>query len=103
MDFKQVLKQNSCRTEDLLKKVTDSFADNLVNQAIKYSLLNGGKRLRPSLVFETAKLFGIDDNNIERIAIAIEMIHTYSLIHDDFPFQEFDLCLIQLFYHNLQS
>ena len=61
MDFKQILQQNSCRTEELLTKITDSFAENLVNQAIKYSLLNGGKRLRPSLVFETAKLFNINE------------------------------------------
>lgn len=90
MDFKQALQQNCCRTEKLLQKTCDSFAKNLVNDAIKYSLLDGGKRLRPSLVFETAKLFGIDDENVERIAIAIEMIHTYSLIHDDLPCMDDD-------------
>ena len=90
MNFEHVLRQNCCRTEELLKKITDSFAENLVNQAIKYSLLDGGKRLRPSLVFETARLFGVDDENIERLAVAIEMIHTYSLIHDDLPCMDDD-------------
>ena len=90
MDFKQTLRQNAERTENLLKNITDDFAKNQVNEAIKYSLLDGGKRLRPSLVFETAKLFGIDDNNVERIAMAIEMIHTYSLVHDDLPCMDND-------------
>jgi len=90
MDFKQTLRKNAERTEELLKKVTSDFAKNQVNQAIKYSLLNGGKRLRPSLVFETAKLFDVNDGNVERIAMAIEMIHTYSLIHDDLPCMDND-------------
>ena len=90
MDFKQTLRQNAKKTESLLKKVADDFAKNQVNEAIKYSLLDGGKRLRPSLVFETAKLFGVYDNNVERIAMAIEMIHTYSLIHDDLPCMDND-------------
>ena len=90
MDFKQTLRQNAEKTEGLLKKITDNFAKNQVNDAIKYSLLNGGKRLRPSLVFETAKLFDTDDNNVERIAMAIEMIHTYSLVHDDLPCMDND-------------
>ncbi|MBE5748217.1 MAG: polyprenyl synthetase family protein [Clostridiales bacterium] len=90
MDFKQTLRQNAERTEVLLKNLTNDFVKNQVNDAIKYSLLDGGKRLRPSLVFETAKLFDVYDNNIERIAMAIEMIHTYSLVHDDLPSMDND-------------
>ena len=56
MDFKEKLQQNILRTELLLKNVVDKFANNQVNQAIKYSLLDGGKRLRPALVFETTEL-----------------------------------------------
>ena len=90
MDFEQTLRQNAQKTEELLKNITADFACNRVNEAIKYSLLDGGKRLRPTLVFETAKLFGANDDNIDRIAMAIEMIHTYSLVHDDLPCMDND-------------
>ena len=90
MDFNQTLRQNSLRVEKLLENTTNGFAKNDVNDAVKYSLLDGGKRLRPCLVFETAKLFGVDDKNIEKIAVAIEMIHTYSLVHDDLPCMDDD-------------
>ena len=88
--FNNTLKNNAIRIEKVLLNITNSFADNQVNKAIKYSLLSGGKRLRPSLVYETAKLFGLDDGNIDRIASSIEMIHTYSLIHDDLPCMDDD-------------
>jgi len=89
-DFYKVLEENSLKIEKILIDISKDFANNSVNDAIKYSLLSGGKRLRPSLVFETAKLFDVFDKNIERLAAAIEMIHTYSLIHDDLPCMDDD-------------
>ncbi len=56
-----------------------------VVEAMRYSALGGGKRLRPFLVIETASLFDVPAEAAERAAAALEMIHCYSLIHDDLP------------------
>lgn len=58
--------------------------------AMEYSLLAGGKRLRPILVFEFCRLCGEDWHNAAPFAAALEMIHTYSLIHDDLPCMDND-------------
>ena len=54
-------------------------------EAMRYGVLNGGKRLRPFLVLQSAKLFGVDEMRARRVAAAVEFIHSYSLIHDDLP------------------
>ena len=54
-------------------------------KAVNYSVLAGGKRLRPMLMQETYRLFGGKERVIEPFMAAIEMIHTYSLVHDDLP------------------
>lgn len=56
-----------------------------VIEAMRYSALSGGKRLRPFLVMETASLFGVPASAALEAAAALEMIHCYSLIHDDLP------------------
>ncbi|MDG1154327.1 MAG: polyprenyl synthetase family protein [Alphaproteobacteria bacterium] len=61
-----------------------------VQQASISAVMNGGKRLRPFLVMETAKLFDINDPRILRIASAIECVHCYSLVHDDLPSMDND-------------
>ena len=61
-----------------------------VIDAMKYSLMIGGKRLRPTLVFEFAEALGESKENALPFAAAIEMIHTYSLIHDDLPCMDND-------------
>nr|QIM10283.1 farnesyl-diphosphate synthase [uncultured Alphaproteobacteria bacterium] len=61
-----------------------------VSEAMYYSLTRGGKRLRPFLVCETAKLFGITFEQALNTAMALEMLHTYSLIHDDLPAMDND-------------
>jgi len=58
--------------------------------AIRYSMENGGKRIRPRLVFMGAELMGLDYTKVLNTALAIEMIHTYSLIHDDMPCMDND-------------
>ena len=59
-------------------------------EAMRYSLLAGGKRLRPVLVLDFCKMCGIDYTNALPFAAAVEMIHTYSLIHDDLPCMDND-------------
>ncbi len=61
-----------------------------IYDSMRYSLFAGGKRLRPILMWETAKICGGDWETIEPFACAIEMIHTYSLIHDDLPAMDND-------------
>ncbi|MGF1592200.1 MAG: polyprenyl synthetase family protein [Kiloniellaceae bacterium] len=56
-----------------------------VIEAMRYSALGGGKRLRPFLVCESARLFDVPEDRALRVAAAIEMVHCYSLIHDDLP------------------
>lgn len=61
-----------------------------IMEAMEYSLMAGGKRLRPMLMKETYQLFGGDKELIEPFMAAIEMIHTYSLVHDDLPAMDND-------------
>ena len=63
---------------------------NRVIDAMKYSLFSGGKRIRPFLVMTTAKLFGVSEYSALNTAMALECIHTYSLIHDDLPAMDDD-------------
>jgi len=59
-------------------------------RAMRHAAIGGGKRLRPLLVFATARLFGVDKTCTARVATAVECIHVYSLIHDDLPAMDDD-------------
>lgn len=61
-----------------------------LHQAMRYSALGGGKRIRPALVFATARTLGMADTDVEAIACAIEFVHVYSLVHDDLPAMDDD-------------
>ena len=56
-----------------------------IHKAMRYSVFAGGKRLRPILCVEAGRLMGVDGSSLVRIASALELVHTYSLIHDDLP------------------
>src|SRR5579872_1644074 len=56
-----------------------------VYEAMRYSALSPGKRLRPLLVLASSRLFGVAQTSALQVAAAIEMVHAYSLIHDDLP------------------
>jgi geranylgeranyl pyrophosphate synthase len=58
--------------------------------AMRYSVFNGGKRLRPALCFAAADAIGVSNINTTKVAAAVEMIHAYSLIHDDLPAMDND-------------
>lgn len=64
--------------------------DNNLASAMHYACLNGGKRIRPLLVYTTGELFEIPWERLDFIAAAIEMVHCYSLIHDDLPAMDND-------------
>jgi farnesyl diphosphate synthase len=61
-----------------------------LHEAMRYATLGGGKRIRPFLVMETAGLFGVDEACAVRVACAIELVHCYSLVHDDLPAMDDD-------------
>ncbi len=61
-----------------------------VQEAMRYATFAGGKRLRPFLVLHSARLFGVDDSHALRAGAAIEVLHTYSLVHDDLPCMDDD-------------
>lgn len=64
--------------------------EDILSKASKYAIINGGKRLRPILLIEFAKLFSKEDDYIYDFAIALELIHNYSLVHDDLPSMDND-------------
>ena len=68
----------------------DDLPQKILFEAVRYSLLAGGKRLRPIFVFEFASMCGTDPEKVLPFAAAVEMIHTYSLIHDDLPCMDND-------------
>lgn len=61
-----------------------------IHEAMRYATFAGGKRLRPFLVLESARLFDVDEAMASRAAAAIEVLHTYSLVHDDLPCMDDD-------------
>ncbi len=61
-----------------------------LQEAMRYATLDGGKRLRPFLVVESAKLFNVSAEGALRVAVAIELVHCYSLVHDDLPAMDDD-------------
>ncbi len=69
---------------------TSDDKQKIIYEAMNYSILAGGKRLRPMLVLETSRLFGGKDEETYDFLTAIELIHTYSLVHDDLPAMDND-------------
>lgn len=69
---------------------SDSETSNVVCQAMKYSLSGGGKRIRPVLMMEFHRICGGNPDDIINLALSLECIHTYSLIHDDLPCMDND-------------
>ena len=78
------------RIEEVLQKFLDRLTDSKVKEAMSYSLMAGGKRIRPNLLYEVLKGYGKNESDGDAYAAAIEMIHTYSLIHDDLPAMDND-------------
>lgn len=75
--------------EGLLPKETDG-AEARVFEAMRYATLNGGKRFRPFLVLTSARMFSVAENCALRVGAAVELVHSYSLVHDDLPAMDND-------------
>lgn len=93
MNFNEELKKRTIYANEVLKKfgiLKEEGCQKTVLEAMNYSLLAGGKRLRPILMLETYRMFGGSHAVIEPFMAALEMIHTYSLVHDDLPAMDND-------------
>ena len=87
IDFKDELVAKSNRINDELKKYLkkDECPEKILNEAVEYSLKDRKKRIRPVLIMSTYELFKSDVERVLPFAVAMEMVHTFSLIHDDLP------------------
>lgn len=92
MDFKTGFERLTTLVNNALEDYAEvkDTPEAVIYKAVKYSLMAGGKRLRPVLALAVAELLGGDEKDILPYACAIEMIHTYSLIHDDLPAMDND-------------
>src|SRR5262249_15267571 len=86
--LKQAADRTNVALDALLPRAQGSEAK-LMN-AMRYAALGGGKRLRPFFTLETGALLEADESALLRAAVAIECVHTYSLIHDDLPCMDDD-------------
>ena len=97
IDFEMLLASTAMRVEATLETLLGSTpADGELARperllaAMRHGVLNGGKRLRPFLLLESAALFGVDGEAVVRVAAALECVHSYSLVHDDLPAMDDD-------------
>lgn len=92
MSFKEEMAAKVAAIEEILKiyMPKEEGPQKLIMEAMNYSVTVGGKRLRPMLMQETYRLFGGEGDAIEPFMAAQEMIHTYSLVHDDLPAMDND-------------
>lgn len=81
---------NHSHFDEHLKKLIYLLPESKTRDAMEYSLLAGGKRLRPEMLVSVATGYGLDEESVYDLASALEMIHTYSLIHDDLPAMDND-------------
>ncbi len=92
MDINVAINEKALAIEEIIKSYlpAEEGYQKTVLEAMNYSILAGGKRLRPMLMQETYKLFGGKGKVVEPFMAAMEMIHTYSLVHDDLPAMDND-------------
>lgn len=88
--FPDLLRQNAGLVEAALNEMMPASDATHLPGAMRYAVLNGGKRLRGFLALESARLFGIPESQSLRVAAAIECVHAYSLVHDDLPCMDDD-------------
>lgn len=90
--FSQQMKAYQQRVDDALLLKLPAYTNNRTNlqAAMKYAATNGGKRIRPVLTYATGRALGVEINRLDTPACAVEMMHAYSLVHDDLPAMDDD-------------
>jgi len=92
MNFHEELKERTGWTQEVVASYlpAEEGYQKEVMEAMNYSVLAGGKRLRPLLMYETYRMFGGTGEVVKPFMAAVELIHTYSLVHDDLPAMDND-------------
>lgn len=88
--MKNNLKKNAQKIDNFLKKYFKSQNHSELILPMKYGILNGGKKIRSTIILNVAKIFNLKPNKVLNICAAVECIHSYSLIHDDLPCMDND-------------
>ncbi len=92
-DLLSALSESQKRVEADILLCLEQYAhstDSTLYDAMRYSVLNGGKRVRPFLIFRIGELLGVNIETLAPAAVAMELIHSYSLVHDDLPSMDDD-------------
>jgi geranylgeranyl diphosphate synthase, type II len=92
VEINDYFKANAKRVDEWLDRLLPAEQDSpaTIHEAMRYSIFAGGKRLRPILTIATGEIFGACEEELLPAACALEMIHTYSLVHDDLPAMDND-------------
>ena len=90
--FSERISEYTSRVASKLDEVLPDSAETpgRLHEAMRYSVMNGGKRVRPLLVYATGECLGVDADFLDAPAMAIELIHAFSLVHDDLPSMDND-------------
>ena len=93
VDFQSWISAHQARFEDVLSGLLPraEVAPQRLHEAMRYVVLGGGKRIRPLLAFASGELAGADEARVNIVAAAVELIHAYSLVHDDMPCMDDDV------------
>ncbi|MCM8760449.1 MAG: polyprenyl synthetase family protein, partial [Candidatus Omnitrophica bacterium] len=92
LDYERVLKRYRKTIEGYLHKIlpSEDVEPKIIHRAMRYSVFLGGKRIRPLIVFVVGRMLGVEEKKILPVACGIELIHNFSLIHDDLPAMDND-------------
>ncbi len=88
--IKKKLIKNAIKVDKFLIKYLKNQNKSLLVKPMKYGVISGGKKIRSTIIFDTGKLFKINEKKLINICAAVECIHSYSLIHDDLPCMDND-------------
>lgn len=91
-NLSDALAESAAQVEKFLDQLlaVEDATEHRLHEAMRYATLDGGKRLRPFLVMQSASLFGVGERSALRTGSALELIHCYSLVHDDLPAMDDD-------------
>jgi farnesyl diphosphate synthase len=93
VSFDEWVRERAARVEDAAQRMLPSadMVPERLHEAMRYAVLDGGKRVRPLLVFAAGDVTAAEDEALDRAALAVEYVHAYSLVHDDMPCMDNDV------------
>ena len=89
--IKKKLARNAKKVDKFLINFLKKQKTSLLVKPMKYGIISGGKKIRTTIILDTGKLFNVNEKKLINICVAVECIHSYSLIHDDLPCMDNDL------------